>query len=95
MPRALNADDDDDDDTVSTASWSTVASSTTVGGASLLSGVTTSSAVGKKPWRQLSAVKKIGEVEMGKVGAMGVGRNRKKKEKLRRVYANLDRHEVE
>lgn len=93
MPRA--PEDDSDDDAVSTASWSTVASSTTVGGASLLSGATSSSSVGKKPWRQLSEVKKSSEVKMGKVGAVGVGRNRKKKEKLRRIYADLDRHKVE
>ena len=86
------------DDGASTASWSTVASttSTTVGGASLLSGVsgysvTTGSINGvKKPWRQLSASKKAGET-----AGTGVGRNRRKKEKLRRVYADLDRHEVE
>nr|CUU98418.1 hypothetical transcript [Hymenolepis microstoma] len=84
----------DDDDALSTTSWSTVASSvTTVGGASLLSGVSGSgysSVVGgnvKKPWRQLSSGKKG--------GAVGVGRNRRKKEKLRRVYGDLDRHEVE
>ncbi|VDM17923.1 unnamed protein product [Hydatigera taeniaeformis] len=91
MPRALGGDNDVD--VASVASWSTV-SNTTAGGASLFSGVTNSSAVGKKPWRQLSAVKKISQVEMRKVGPVGVGRNRKKKEKLRRIYADLDQHEV-
>ncbi|VDN97411.1 unnamed protein product, partial [Rodentolepis nana] len=87
-------ENDDDDDALSTTSWSTVASSvTTVGGASLLSGMSGSgysSVVGgdvKKPWRQLSSAKKG--------GAVGVGRNRRKKEKLRRVYADLDKHELE
>ncbi|VDK37835.1 unnamed protein product [Taenia asiatica] len=92
---ARTFEDDSDEDAVSTASWSTVASSTTTGGASLLLGATSSSSVGKKPWRQLSEVKKASEVKMGKAGTVGVGRNRKKKEKLRRVYADLDRHEVE
>ncbi|KAL5965748.1 hypothetical protein TSMEX_006521 [Taenia solium] len=92
---ARTFEDDSDEDAVSTVSWSTVASSTTAGGASLLLGATSSSSVGKKPWRQLSEVKKASEVKMGTAGTVGVGRNRKKKEKLRRVYADLDRHEVE
>ncbi|KAL5109519.1 hypothetical protein TcWFU_009897 [Taenia crassiceps] len=93
MPRSIEGENDDD--AASTASWSTVASSTTVGGASLLSGATISSSLGKKPWRQLSEVKKASGVKMGAAGVVGMGRNCKKKEKLRRVYAHLDRHEVE
>ncbi|VUZ54501.1 unnamed protein product [Hymenolepis diminuta] len=88
------SEDGNDDDALSTASWSTVASSvTTVGGASLLSGASASgypSAISgnvKKPWRQLSAAKKG--------GAAGTGRNRRKKEKLRRVYGDLDKYELE
>lgn len=94
MPRAALDEEEYDNDASSTSSWSTVAStsSTTVGGASLLSGVSGysisgSNNMGKKPWRQLSASKKAGGAD--------VGRNRRKKEKLRRVYADLDRHEVE
>lgn len=88
------SEDGNDDDALSTASWSTVASSvTTVGGASLLSGASASgypsvaSGNVKKPWRQLSAAKKG--------GAAGTGRNRRKKEKLRRVYGDLDKYELE
>lgn len=94
FPIGAKGDEGDDDDALSTTSWSTVASSvTTVGGASLLSGVSGSgysSVVGgnvKKPWRQLSSAKKGGTV--------GIGRNRRKKEKLRRVYGDLDKYELE
>lgn len=89
-------EEDDVGDTASTSSWSTVASSvTTVGGANLLLGalasghsvMTGGSGEAKKPWRQLSAAKKI--------RSAGIGRNRRKKEKLRRTYARLDRHELE
>ncbi len=88
---ACNDFDDDDgaSSVFSSSSWSTVASS--VGGASLLSGVscaTSSVLLGtdtKKPWRQLTAAKKANR----EAGA------RKKKEKLRRVYVDLDRHEVQ
>ncbi|VDD75419.1 unnamed protein product [Mesocestoides corti] len=82
---------DDGASQFSTSSWSTVASTMSVGGASLLSGVsytTNGSAMTsdlKKPWRQLSAIKKANR----EAGA------KRKKEKLRRVYADLDRHEVE
>lgn len=92
-------DGDFDDDgalsTFSTSSWSTVAS-TTVGGASLLSGVSCASTAAasmtseniKKPWRQMSASKKANR-------DTAPGGGRKRKEKLRRVYVDLDRHAVE
>uniref|UniRef100_A0A0X3P6K3 Large subunit GTPase 1 homolog n=1 Tax=Schistocephalus solidus TaxID=70667 RepID=A0A0X3P6K3_SCHSO len=79
----------------SSASWSTVSSAYSVGGASLLSGMSSSAAssiTGKKPWRQMSAVKK--QQPPLPEGATGRRKGVKKREKLRRVYVDLDKYDV-
>ncbi|BHF71245.1 large subunit GTPase 1 [Sparganum proliferum] len=95
-PGGLNEDEDEDTASVlSSSSWSTVSSAYSVGGASLLSGMASSATTaltGKKPWRQMSAIKKQQQPQP----SIPEGRRKgvKKREKLRRVYADLDKHEV-
>lgn len=83
----------DGDDTLSTSSWTTVDSS--VGGSTLLSGVelaTCPSLAGtKKPWRVVSQSKRLDPFDSAEPSHHCHG---KRREKLRRVYANLDQHPV-
>nr|VZI32877.1 unnamed protein product [Spirometra erinaceieuropaei] len=97
-PGGPNENDEAEGDTVSvlsSSSWSTVSSAYSVGGASLLSGMSSSATTaltGKKPWRQMSAIKK--QQPSLPEGTTGRMKGVKKREKLRRVYADLDKHEV-
>ncbi|THD26063.1 Large subunit GTPase 1 [Fasciola hepatica] len=108
-PAGLIADQDPDAfETASVASSASWATTDTVGGSSLLSGTesmrsnwtgTTATGLGaghKKPWRLMSDSKRLVTVRSDpfplETGAP-CGISRKRREKLRRVYASLDQHE--